>query len=294
MPHFSIVKRISGGAAPSAHPPHEKFGKESLIDLWGEFSNHLVMAFQTENEMRDQPKPFLQHLEELRWTIVRCLAVLVAAVLVCVPFAPVIFKWLCAPLSKVSSHPEMFLRSLDVTGAFSIAMQIVLWSALIISAPILILFIGAFVFPGLTLRERGMARVAFISAFLLFMLGVCLGYFVTLPIAVMIFYRLHAWMGIQAEWTAPSYVSFCMQLLLLFGLAFEVPLGIIVLGYFRLVTSSFLRSKRRHAVVAILILAMVLTPGPDVISQIIMAAPMLVLYEACIWIIRLFERRNST
>jgi sec-independent protein translocase protein TatC len=83
-----------------------------------------------------------------------------------------------------------------------------------------------------------------------------------------------------------------MQLLLLFGLAFELPVVIVSLGYFQVISSSFLRSKRRHAIVVILILAAALTPGPDVFSQIIMAIPMIILYELCVWIVWLFEKRR--
>ena len=137
-----------------------------------------------------------------------------------------------------------------------------------------------------------MVRIAGVFAFFLFMLGVSLGYFISLPIALKIFFSLHAWLGIQAEWTAPSYVAFCMQLLLLFGLAFELPMVLMSLGYFQVISASFLRSKRRHAIVAILILAMILTPGPDVISQIIMAVPMYILYELSVWVVWLFEKRN--
>ena len=128
--------------------------------------------------------------------------------------------------------------------------------------------------------------------FLAMGLGVGLGYFITLPIALKIFFSLHGWLGIQAEWTAPSYVAFCMQLLLLFGLAFELPVVLVSLGYFQVISSSFLRSKRRHAIVVVLILAAALTPGPDVFSQIIMAIPMIILYELCVWIVWLFEKRR--
>lgn len=241
---------------------------------------------------RDHPKPFLQHLEELRWTILWSLAVLVVAMLICLPLAPVIFRWLCAPLSRITAHPEMFLRSLEITGAFSIALQLVVWSGVILSAPVILFLAGGFVFPGLTVQERKMVRVAGIFAIFLFILGVCLGYFMTLPIALKIFFSLHDWLGIQAEWTAPSYITFSMQLLLLFGLAFELPVVIMALGYFKVISSSFLRSKRRHAIVAILILAAALTPGPDVISQIIMAVPMYMLYELSVWVVWLFERRR--
>lgn len=240
----------------------------------------------------DQPKPFLQHLEELRWTIICCFGVVTGATLICLPFVPLIFRLLCAPLSKVSSRPDLFLRSLEITGAFSIALHLVLWCGLIISAPAMIFIIARFVFPGLTSPERKMARIWIVFAFLFFILGVSLGYFVSLPIALKIFFSLHGWLGITAEWTAPNYVSFCMQLLLMFGLAFELPLVVMLLGYFRFISSSFLREKRRHAVVAVLILAMILTPGPDVFSQIIMAVPMILLYELCVWVIRIFERQR--
>jgi sec-independent protein translocase protein TatC len=246
------------------------------------------------NETDDKPKPFLQHLEELRWTIIWCLSSVIAGMLVCLPFIRLVFKALCAPLAKVSSPPDFFLRSLEITGAFSIAFQIVLWGGLIISAPVCLVLMARFVFPGLTMLERKMARIWIVLALLFFVFGVALGYFITLPIALKIFFALHGWLGITAEWTAPNYISFCMRLLLLFGLAFEMPLIVMVLGYFGLITSAFLRRYRRHAVVAILILAMVLTPGPDVISQIIMTIPMLLLYELCIWTIRTFEGRKNT
>ncbi len=242
---------------------------------------------------KEKQKPFLQHLEELRWTILWSLATVVVAMLVCLPLVPAIFKLLCAPLSRITSHPELFLRSLEITGAFSIALQLVVWGGILLAAPVVLLIAGRFVFPGLTVAERRMVRVASVFGFFLFFLGVALGYLFTLPIALKIFFKIHGWLGIQAEWTAPSYVSFSMRLLLLFGLAFQLPVVLIGLGYIGVVSSSFLRSKRRHAIVAILILAALLTPGPDVFSQIIMAAPMYILYELCVVVVWLCERHKN-
>jgi len=239
----------------------------------------------------DRPKPFLQHLEDLRWTILWSLAVLAASALVCLPLVPVIFRLLCAPLSSVTSDPGSFLRSLDITGAFSIALQITLGSALLLGAPAVVWLAARFVFPGLTGRERRAARMACLAGFCLFFMGAALGYFLTLPIALKIFFSIHAWLGIRAEWTATSYMAFCLRLLLLFGLAFQLPVIIVGLGYCGVVNSAQLKSKRRHAAVAILVLAALLTPGPDMFSQVIMALPMYVLYEACIWIVRIAERR---
>ncbi|MBI2441240.1 MAG: twin-arginine translocase subunit TatC, partial [Lentisphaerae bacterium] len=88
------------------------------------------------------------------------------------------------------------------------------------------------------------------------------------------------------------YVSFAVKLLLAFGVAFEFPVVIVALGRLGVVSAAFLRGKRRHAIVITLVVAMLLTPGPDVFSQAVMAAPMMLLYEGCIWIIRLAEKKK--
>ena len=243
--------------------------------------------------IEDQPKPFLEHLADLRTTLLGCLAAWGIGMAIVAPFAPRLFDLLRAPLAKITEHPEQFLRSLEITGSFSIAMQIVLWGGLLVSSPFITFLLARFILPGLTYRERRVivGSLGFVVA--LFILGVGIAYFITLPVALQIMLGLHSWLGIRAEWTAASYVSFAMKVLLAFGLAFELPVVVVALGYLGIVSAAFLRSKRRHAIVIILILAMVLTPGPDVFSQIIMAIPMILLYEACIWIIWLAERRRT-
>lgn len=241
----------------------------------------------------DQPKPFLEHLADLRATLLGCLAAWVIGMAVVMPFTPGLFAFLRAPLAKVSAHPEQFLRSLEITGGFAIALQIVLWGGLLVSAPFIAFLLARFVLPGLTRPERQVITGALGFVVALFILGVGLAYYVTLPVALKIMFSLHAWLDIRAEWTAVSYVAFAIKLLLAFGLAFELPVVVVVLGYLGIVSAAFLRSKRRQAIVGILILAMVLTPGPDVFSQIVMAGPMLLLYEACIWIVWWAERKRA-
>ncbi len=245
-----------------------------------------------DREPQDPPRPFLEHLEELRWTILGCLGALALGMAVAAPLAPGILKLLRAPLAGVTDHPDQFLQSLDITGGFAIAFQIIFWCGLLLSAPVILLFIGRFVFPGLTRRERKAIRTALVGAGLLFALGVALGYLIVLPVALRVMLGLHAWMGIQAWWTVTSYVAFSVQLLIAFGLAFELPMALMVMGYLGIVSSATLRARRPHAIVVLLILAMVLTPGPDVFSQVVMAAPLVLLYELCIWSIRLFERQR--
>lgn len=241
---------------------------------------------------RDEPKPFLEHLEELRWTILGCLIALALGMAVAAPLAPTILQWLRAPLAGVVDHPEQFLQSLEITGGFSIALQTMFWFGLLLSAPVILLLVGRFMFPGLKRKERRAISVALVSAVALFALGVTLGYFIVLPVALRVMLGLHAWMGIQAWWTVTSYVAFVIQLLIAFGLAFELPMVLMVMGYLGVVSSAVLRARRPHAIVILLVLAMVLTPGPDVFSQAAMAVPLILLYELCIWSIRLFERKR--
>lgn len=248
----------------------------------------------TPSALEDQPKPFLEHLADLRTTLLGCLAAWGVGMALVMPFAPRLFNLLRAPLDKITEHPEQFLRSLEITGGFSIAMQFVLWGGLLVSAPFITFLLARFVLPGLTRLERKVivGSLGFVVA--LFILGVGIAYFITLPVALKIMLDLHAWLGIRAEWTAVSYVSFAVKLLLAFGLAFELPVVVVALGYMGLVSAAFLRSKRRHAIVVILILAAVLTPGPDIFSQVVMGVPMILLYEACIWIVWLAERKRTT
>lgn len=247
----------------------------------------------TAKDPEDQSKPFLEHLADLRTTLLGCLTAWGVGMAVVMPFAPRLFTLLCAPLAKITEHPEQFLRSLEITGGFSIALQIVLWGGLLVSTPFITFLLARFILPGLTCLERKVivGSLGFVVA--LFILGVGIAYFITLPVALKIMFGLHTWLGIRAEWTAVSYVAFAVKLLLAFGLAFELPVVVVVLGYLGIVSAAFLRSKRRYAVVIILILAMLLTPGPDIFSQIVMAVPMMLLYEACIWIVWLAERKRT-
>ena len=239
---------------------------------------------------RDETKPFLDHLEDLRRTIIACLVTLAIAVAVAIPLTRLTLGLLTAPLDKVVEDPDRFLRSLQVAGAFSVTLRIAAWSGLLFSAPFLIYFIWQFVMPGLTRRERELVRKSFGFAFVLFFLGVTLGYFMCLPIALRMMLQIHDWLGISAEWTVNDYVAFSSQMLIGFGLAFELPIVVLVLGKLGIVTVDQLRAKRRHVIVICLVVGMLLTPQ-DVASQLIMAGPLYLLFELCLIILRLDQRK---
>jgi len=236
-------------------------------------------------------KSFLGHLEDLRVTVIRVFLSLAIGMIVVIPAAPYILRAIKRPLAAAGKDPETFLRVLEVTSGFSITMRIVFWSGLILSLPFITLFIGQFVFPGLTRRERRAALLSLGSAVALFIAGVAMGYTVTLPIGLQMMFRISEWIGAhQAFVELGNYVSFVLKLLLAFGIAFELPVVVLALGALGIVTQQQLRNKRRHVIVGLMVLAMLLTPS-DPYTMILMALPLIALYELCIWIIWARERR---
>ena len=239
-------------------------------------------------------KSFLGHLEDLRATILWCVGLLLCGMLAAIPLAPSILGILKVPLESTGVDPESFLQVIRVAGGISVGMKIVFWAGLLISLPFMSLAIGLFVFPGLTRRERRAVVGAMGFAAVLFTAGVWMGYSVTLPIAMQVLFRVNAWLGVACEFVHLSdYVSFVLKLLLAFGLSFELPVVVLLLGHLGILSSSDLREKRPYVIVALLVIAMLLTP-PDPVTQILMALPLALLYEGCIWVIWFRERGGSS
>ncbi len=239
----------------------------------------------------EERKPFLAHLEDLRRVLLRVAAVLAVGMGIALAFTPRILELLKAPLYGMVENPNTFLRSIEVAGAFTATLRIAFWSGLVLSTPFLVLIIGAYLLPVLTPKERRAIGGGGVASVLLFAGGVWMGYVFTLPFALRAMFALHAWLGIMAEWTLTSYVTFSTQVLVAFGLAFELPVVILILGRLQIVSSQWLRTYRRHAIVVILIIAAILTP-PDVFTQMLMGIPLIAMYEACIWLIWSWERAD--
>lgn len=239
-------------------------------------------------------KPFLKHLDDLRRALVwSATALLIGMVLACY-FAPTFFKILKAPLKGVVPNPDTFIRTLDVTGGMDVAVQTILWGGILFSAPVIVFSICWFVFPGLTHKERRTLLGGLLFAAVLFLSGVLMCYFMALGPALEIMLWFNSWMGIGIEYfTVTSYIGFVLKLLLSFGLTFELPMVILILGQLGIINSRQLREKRRHAIVIILILAAIITPTQDPFSQLILAVPLVALYEMCIWMIWAKERKAA-
>jgi sec-independent protein translocase protein TatC len=236
-------------------------------------------------------KPFVEHLEDLRKMLFAIAGLLLAGLLVAIPFAPHVIALAKAPMAKAGKDPEQFLQVIQVAGGFVLGMKIIFWTGILFSSPFILICIARFVFPGLKAKERRLVRAVLWASVLLFAAGVFACYKVTLPVGIAMMFSMNSWLGVNVEWVEfGDYVSFVLKLLIAFGAAFELPVVVLTLGFMGIISSRMLRTYRRHAIVVILIIAMVLTP-PDVFTQLLMGVPMILLYEICVWTIYLRERR---
>ncbi len=239
-----------------------------------------------------ETKPFLAHLEDLRWTIVRCVAALALGVIACAFAAPYLLDALYRPYRQAGHNPKDLLN-MGVVDPFAIHMEISVFGGLMVSLPFLLYFIGQFLLPALTPREKRFLAPVFAAGAVLFAVGVSFCYTLVLKTALQFFFGYSEYLGMSATWTAKALIDFEVQMLLGFGVAFEMPLVILVLNLFGLVTAEQLASKRRHAAFGIFIAACCIIPTTDLFSLALLSVPMYVLYESCIWIARIVERRRA-
>ena len=238
---------------------------------------------------RDQPgeMSFLDHLEELRWRIVRVLIGIVLGAILCGVFIDeIVTGVLLRPVLEVNAalpagHPPIRLQNLKPFGQVFLYMEVAFIGGLILSVPNLLYQIWAFVAPGLMPRERRPIRwIVFFTSFC-FLGGVAFAYFVMLPTALRFFAEFGT-ESIENNIAVNEYMSFIISVMLGAGLVFELPMASWFLSKLGLLTPAFMRRYRRHAVVAIFIVAAVLTPGTDPVSQVLLAIPLFLLYEISI------------
>jgi len=227
---------------------------------------------------RDEKRmSFLDHLEELRWRILKSLAVVILFSIVAYIFSEHLLSFLTRPVPA-----DVQLIFTTPTGAFLVSIKVAIIFGILASLPVIFYQIWAFITPGLIEKEIRLAVVVVTSATLCFLLGFAFAYVIILP------FGLRFLFSFQTSYLAPmpdisSYVGFAGRLFLAFGIVFELPLLSFLLSKMGLLTPGFLKKQRRYAIAIIFILAAILTP-PDVITQILLAAPLILLYEVSIWI----------
>ena len=245
-----------------------------------------ITLLQNPDERNDPPRPLLEHLLALKDMIV------FGAVswAICVIFAGCFSKYVLAWIKSPAADNADFIQGLDLTSGFDAIMAISIWGGLVLAFPFIMYAILRFVFPALTRREKVILMSILVFGSCLFMGGSALAYSKTLPMVVTALQAINDWVGLPVTTIRiEGYISIVLKTIVAFGLVFQLPLVIFVLGWFGLVTSKGLREKRRIAIVLSFVVAMFLTP-PDPMSQIIMAVPLCLLYEVSIWAVWLKEK----
>lgn len=185
------------------------------------------------------------------------------------------------------------LVNLNPAGGFFVAFQVAIYGGLLLAAPLVLFFLATFIFPALKINEKKHIFRALIIGVGLFMVGVSFCYFVLMPVALQASQMYSQWLGLGAyEWRAEEYISFVCKFMLGMGLGFELPVVILTLVKIGILNYRQLRSMWRYMIVINLILGAVLTT-PEVITQVLMAVPLYLLYEITVWIAWYWEWRDK-
>lgn len=231
---------------------------------------------------------FVSHLIELRDRLLRVIIGLVLVMLCLFPFANDIYHFLALPLLQSLPAGGQMIAT-DVTTPFFVPMKVVLLTAFMIALPHTLYQVWAFVAPGLYQHERKLISPLVFASTLLFICGMAFAYFLVFPV-VFGFISHTAPEGVAVMTDIGKYLDFAMTLFIAFGLAFEVPVAVVLLVTAGVVSVASLREARSYVIVGAFILGAIFTP-PDVISQIMLAVPLWLLYEAGILVASMMQRK---
>ena len=233
--------------------------------------------------MKDKEKPFLEHIEDLRGVILKCAgAIGVGSILGVLGIGRVmeILRWPLAQ-AQVGSPKAMpaTLLALQVTDPMTVTLQIGIGAGILLTLPLVLLFIGQYLLPALESKERGLVLPAFTVGAFLFLAGVSFCYFLVLPGALRFFQEFNRWLGLETSWTMASYTDFVLQMLVGFGVSFELPLVMVILARLSILQKAVVAAHRRHAVVGLVVVSACVTPTSDPFNLALMFVPLYGLFE---------------
>jgi sec-independent protein translocase protein TatC len=248
---------------------------------------------------------FIEHLEELRWHLIRAFGAIFAFMIISFIFIKDVYRivilgpsradfWTYQKMCEVGravgieslcvGEMKFSLQSIELAGQFMLSLTSSAILGLVFAFPYAFWEIWRFVTPGLKMGELKAARGAVFYVTLLFFTGILFGYFIVAPFAINFLVNYQIDPSIQNQFDIGSYLSVLVTLTLACGITFQLPVAIFVLTKIGVVGPVFLRTYRKHAMIAILVVAAIITPSPDMISQILVAIPLYFLYEISIGI----------
>ncbi|HFD78975.1 MAG TPA: twin-arginine translocase subunit TatC [Gammaproteobacteria bacterium] len=238
----------------------------------------------------EDEQPFVSHLIELRDRLLRIVVAVVLVFLCLAPFANWMFTWLAGPLTAHLPAGSS-LVAIDVASPFFTPFKLAMVAAIFIAMPYILYQVWAFVAPGLYLHERRRVFPLLVSSTALFYIGAAFAYYVVFPL-VFGFLTQTAPEGVEVMTDISRYLDFVLTLFFAFGVAFEVPVAVVLLVWTGVVTPQSLRDKRPYVIVAAFVIGMLLTP-PDIISQTLLAVPMWLLFEIGVFMADRFAPREE-
>jgi len=229
------------------------------------------------NDTPDAPQEtFISHLIELRTRLLRAIVAVIVVFAALFYFAKDIYALLAKPLLRVLPQGSTMIAT-DVTGTFLVPLKVTLMAAFLIALPYVLYQAWAFVAPGLYQHEKRLALPVLVSSVLFFALGMAFAYFFVFPVAFG-FFAGYTPAGVQMMTDIDKYLSFVLTMFIAFGLTFETPVVVVVLVRMRVVTLDKLKSARPYVIVGAFVVGAIFTP-PDVISQLMLAVPLWLLFE---------------
>jgi sec-independent protein translocase protein TatC len=255
----------------------------------------------TQQDIDNTEAPLLDHLIELRSRLIKASVGFILAFLISFYFSSDIFRYLIKPFEWGTGRDDIGLVTIKLLGFFLVKLKIALFGGMFVAFPLIAMQMYRFVAPGLYKHERQALGPYLMATPIFFVLGGCLVYFFLLPVAIHFFYGLASGLGTTGDSKTDlltlmpdveSYLDFVMMLILAFGLAFQLPVVLTLLGHIGVVSSAQLKSGRRFAIVGVCGIAALITP-PDPMSMIAMAVPLVLLYELAVIAVGMLEKRRK-
>lgn len=243
----------------------------------------------------DVVKPFLDHLEDLRWTLLKMVATLTVAMMFAFGFRKSIAAALASPLRvALGNGSESTLISINPIESVTMSFTLAFYTGIVVAFPILFYFLAEFLLPALTRKEKKYVMPAVGVGFGLFILGVLLSYYLVLPPTLRWLHSDAAGFGVRPSWTMKEYYGFVTHMSIAVGLVFELPVVMVTLSAIGLISYAWLKGIRIYGYAIALVLAGIISPTPDLFMLFLFALPIMALFEICIWIVWFLEKRRGT